>query len=153
MRHVHSLVTISGHLRLASCFYLHVASTYTLLHLHLKALLPTTMQGPSKETVRGKRKFRDKLKDGVKGIFKLSLSRAPSPQPIDNRGDSSKEMVRLSVLNLTHDSQPMAPPRRIQRLSGKLGTSTATLLLSSVNGMRITKTRNGEDLRKRSIRR
>ena len=62
-------------------------------------------------------------------------------------------MVRLSVLNLTHDSQPMASPRRIQRLSGKLGTSKATLLLSSVIGMMITKTPNGEDLWKRSIRR
>ena len=59
--HVHSIVTIGP----TRCFHLH---------------LPTTMQGPSKETVQGKRKFRDKLKDGVKGIFKLSLSRAPSPQ-------------------------------------------------------------------------
>ena len=38
------------------------------------------MQGPSKETVQPKRKFRDKLKGGVKRIF-MSLSRAPSPQP------------------------------------------------------------------------
>jgi hypothetical protein len=50
------------------------------LYPDIYTLLPTTMKGPSKETVQRKPNFGDKLKDRINNI-KGKFSRAPSPQP------------------------------------------------------------------------
>lgn len=82
-RQLHQLATFTHrgprtrHLHVASCHarlsgHLHIASTYTLL--------PTAMEGLSRETVQRKPNFCAKLKDIFKAIsiFKWGASRAPS---------------------------------------------------------------------------